>query len=236
MCVLKWTCLSPAQYLITHPPFPGAHGRHLPSTFWLQTSSATAHSTHEFFSEPFILLPPRPGEPHGGWRTLSFEISDTQFLANMPATYPQPQIPLKLWQLPLQLISCLISTLHMKLCEGLLLNMCNRRCCTNSGSISSPPCWSSLLSKTHPSLDFRSYRYTDTGSNMPTTPRKACTDLVKSHFSHAGGLIQRPTSCMTPLNLEILQTPNPTPDWTEASTVILNIRHWWPFSSGHIIT
>ena len=59
------------------------------------------------------------------------------------------------------------------------------RDCTGSGPTSAPPYQSALLSKIHPSLELRSYRYMDRGFNMPTNPSNACTDFRKSHFFQA---------------------------------------------------
>ena len=99
-----------------------------------------------------------------------FEISDTPFLSPMSATYLQPQISWKICPSSSQLLPCVISVLHRKLFERGLLKMCCSRGCTGSGTNSAPPCWSDLRSKIRPSLDLRSYRYTDTVFNIPTTP------------------------------------------------------------------
>ena len=139
----------------------------------------------------------------------------------MSATYPQPQILWQLCPLPSQLLSCIISTLRRNLCEREILKMPNIRGCTGSAPTSAPPCRSAPLSKIHSSLESRSYRYTDTGSDMPTTPIDDCTNLGKSRFLMRVGQLLQPISWMAFLTLKILQVLNPTPDWTDTSPVSL---------------
>ena len=99
---------------------------------------------------------------------------------------------------------------------------------TGSGPTSAPPCWSDLLSKVHPSLESRFYKYTDTGSDMPTTPNNAWNDLGKILFLMSEGQLWLPTSWVASLTLETPQTPKPTLDWTAASSVSFNLRHQGP--------
>ena len=58
---------------------------------------------------------------------------------------------------------------------------------TGSGPIYAPPCQSALLSKIYPSLELKSCRYMDTGSDTPSTLSTKWTDLVKSRFLRHGG-------------------------------------------------
>ena len=95
------------------------------------------------------------------------------------------------------------------------------RDCTGSGPTSDPPCWSAPIYKIHPSLELRSYRYMATGSDMSTTPSDAWNELGKSRFLRHGRPISRPTSLMVYLTQESLQTPKPTPDWTDNSPTSL---------------
>ena len=99
-----------------------------------------------------------------------FGLSDTLFLAHMPTTYPQPQITWQLYPLYHQLLSCVICTLCRKLYKQELHKMCE---CTGSGPNYAPLYRLALLSNIHPSLELISFRYTDTGSNLPTTPRNS---------------------------------------------------------------
>ena len=101
-----------------------------------------------------------------------FDLSETPFLAHVSATYPQPQI-LCLCPPPQKLLSCVISTLHRKLCKQELHKMCGSRDCTSSGPTSAPPCRLALLSKIRPSLKLRSCRHMNTGSGMPIIPSDA---------------------------------------------------------------
>ena len=93
--------------------------------------------------------------------------------------------------------------------------------CTGSGTTSAPPCWSDLLSRIRHSLELRSYIYTDTGSDIPTTLSDSWTNLGNIHVIRHVKRFLQPTSWMASPTLEILQTPNPTPDWKDASPVSL---------------
>ena len=168
--------------------------RHLPSTRWLQTFSSSTRSTHNVFLNPSAFY--HPGQENRMVDDTShiFEISDTLILAHMSTTYLQPQISWRLYPPPPQLLSCVISTLCRKLCELELIKMRNIRVCTGSGSTSVPPCRSALLSKIHPFLESRSYKYTYTGSVMPTTPSNAWTYLGKSWFLRRGRRLWQTTS------------------------------------------
>ena len=143
-----------------------------------------------------------------------FDLSDTQFLAHISFTYPQLYILWQICPLPLQRISCVISTLHRKPCEKELHMMRANRDCIGIGPASDPPCQSTLLSNIHPSIKLKSYRYMDTGSDMPTTQSNAWKDLGNSRFLRYGGRLQRPTYWLAYLTQESLLKPRPAPDWT----------------------
>ena len=87
---------APLSGIITHLPFPGAHGRHLLSTWWLQNYSTSAQSTQEFFLNPSVLYHPVQDNRMADDASRLFKISDTPFLAHISATYLQLQI---LWRL-----------------------------------------------------------------------------------------------------------------------------------------
>ena len=77
------------------------------------------------------------------------------------------------------------------------------------------------VSKIRPSLELRSCSYTDTGSEIPTTLSDAWTNLGNIRFLRHGGRLRRPTSGMASPTQESLQTPRPTPEYTEISPVSL---------------
>ena len=113
-----------------------------------------------------------------------------------------------------------ISTLHRKPYKQELHRMRANRVCTGSEATSAPPCRPALLSKIHPSLKLKYCRYIDTGSDMPTTPSGAWTDLGKSRFLRHRGKLRRPTSWMASPIQGSLSTPrpSPTPDCTDVYT------------------
>ena len=122
-----------------------------------------------------------------------FELSDTSLLAHMFATYLQLQCPCQISLPPLDMLSCVISTLRRKPCKRELHKMIDSRISTTSRSTSAPPCKSTLISKIHPSLALRSYKSTDTASDTPSTPIAKWTDLGRSRFFRYGGQLQQPT-------------------------------------------
>ena len=171
------------------------------------------------FSQPFSFYHPCQENCTTDDASRLFDISDTPFLAYMSVTYPQPQILRQLCPPPQQLISFVVSTLCRKLFERGLLKMRSSRGCTGSGPNSAPPCRSSLLSNIHPSLESRSYRYMDTGSDMPATPSDAWTNLGKIHFLRRAGKLWQPASWMASPTPYSLQTPKLKTDWVGASSV-----------------
>ena len=84
-----------------------------------------------------------------------FELSDTSHIAHLSATYPQSQSSLQLSLLPLDLLSCVISTLHRTPCDWELHKILASRGFTSSGATSAPPSRSILLSKIYLSLVLR---------------------------------------------------------------------------------
>ena len=86
-----------------------------------------------------------------------------------------------------------------------------------------PLYWLDLISKIHFPLESKSYKYTDTCSNMPTTPSDAWNDFVNIWFlMHRGDFGDRRPECPPPSTLESShQTPNPTPKCTDASPIRL---------------
>ena len=135
----------------------------------------------------------------------------------MSLTYLQPYILWKLCPLPPQLLSCVISTLRTNIFEKGLHRMSANRDSTGSGPISAAPCQSAILSKIHLSLELKSCRYMDTGSNVSSTPSAEWTNLLNSQFLRHGGQLRRPTYWMASPTQESLPTPRPTPDWTDVS-------------------
>ena len=125
-----------------------------------------------------------------------FYLSDTEFLTRVSVVHPQSHV---LWQIslpPMELLSCVISTLRRRPCEPALLKIQDIRGCTSSGPTYVPPFWSILLSKIHPSLALSSSKSAATALSAPSTPSVGWTDLGKNLFLMHGGQLQRPTSWM----------------------------------------
>ena len=115
--------------------------------------------------------------------------------------------------MPQELLSCMISTLHRKLCEQELLSMRDRTGCIRSVHTSVPPCWSVLLSKIYPSLSSKSSNSTGTGYDTPSPPITASYDLGRSPFLGHELKLQQPISCIDSLTPKITLTSNLTLAW-----------------------
>ena len=113
-------------------------------------------------------------------------LTDTIFLAQMSAKYPQPHTPWQLFLPLMQLHSCVVSIMHGKPCKRELQKMCNIRGCTGSWPNSDPHCRSTLIFNIYPSLESKSFKYTYTGSNTPITTSDGWTDLGKSWLLRRG--------------------------------------------------
>ena len=127
-----------------------------------------------------------------------FDLSGTPFISYMSITYLQSHILWQLCPLPPQLFSCMIYTLRRKPCKQGLHMMRTNRDSTGSAPISTPTCRSDLLSKIHPSLELKSCRYMDTGSDMPSNTSAEWTNLGKSWFLRHGGNCGNPPPVWPP--------------------------------------
>ena len=150
--------------------------------------------SRKFFLNPYFFYHPGQENCMDDDDSRLFYLSDTKLLTYMSVVHPQSH---GLWQislLPPKLISYVISTMHRKPCKPELLKMRYRKGCTGIGPTSVPTCWSTLLSKIHPSLASRSSKSTATKFGTPITPSVRWTNLGNNWFIRHGRRLQRPTS------------------------------------------
>ena len=143
--------------------------------------------SRKFFLNPSIIYHPGQENCMADNASRLFYLSDTEFLIHMSIVHPQLH---GLWQIflpPLELLSCVISTLHRKPYEPALLKIRDSRGCTGSGPTSVPPCCSILLSKIHASLTSSSSKATATMFGARSTPSDGWTELGNNWFIRHGG-------------------------------------------------
>ena len=162
-----------------------------------------ALNSRKFFLNTSVIYHPVQENYMADDSSRLFHLSHTEFLTHVSAVHPQSHGPWQISLPPPELLSWVVSMLHMKPCEPALHRMRDSRGCTGSGPTSVPPCWSILLSKVHPSLVSSSSKSTSIAFGTPGTPSAGWTNMGNNWFLRHGSHLQRPTSwrvCPTPEN------------------------------------
>ena len=152
--------------------------------------------SRKFFSNPSVFYHPAQENCMADNASSLFYLSDTDFLNHMSVVHTQLHGSWQISLPPLELLSCVISTLHRKPFETALLKMLDSRGCTRSGPTSVPPYRSILLSKIHPSLALSFSKSTDTNFGTPSNPSAGWIYLEKDRFLKHLGRLQQPTTWM----------------------------------------